>query len=347
MESLAPVLVDDMELLVDLMPERTHVVVAEPERVRSRAHDLVATSQEFLEASWAAAAGGGEAPIDLGPAAYRTLADVRRHALEAGLAWWSVSPFALEPEDAPATAPLRTETGEIDSLDVDVDTGAVESHAIAARAVDTYRGDTERALADVRDWLADGWRVVLVTEGHGPAKRLVERAARATTSPARLDEDLDRAPERRDRPRHLRPARPRVRASAALGSPCSPRPTSAGRPGASTKDMRRMPARRRRSIDPLQLHRRPRRARAARRGPLRRDGRSARSHGAHPRVPGDRVRPGQARSAGRPALRPHRPARPGHAATSAGSRRASTGWAASDWAKRKGRARKAVKRDRR
>ncbi len=50
MESLAPVLVDDMELLVDLMPDDTHVLVLDPERARSRAHDLVATSEEFLGA---------------------------------------------------------------------------------------------------------------------------------------------------------------------------------------------------------------------------------------------------------------------------------------------------------
>ncbi|HEY5834184.1 MAG TPA: transcription-repair coupling factor, partial [Streptomyces sp.] len=53
MESLAPALVDDMELLVDLLPVDTHVVVLDPERARARAHDLVATSEEFLAASWA------------------------------------------------------------------------------------------------------------------------------------------------------------------------------------------------------------------------------------------------------------------------------------------------------
>ncbi|MBV9830085.1 MAG: transcription-repair coupling factor, partial [Marmoricola sp.] len=81
MESLAPVLVDEMELLVELLPTDTHVLVLDPERVRTRAHDLVATSEEFLGASWAAAAGGGEAPIDLGAASYRELGDVRAHAL--------------------------------------------------------------------------------------------------------------------------------------------------------------------------------------------------------------------------------------------------------------------------
>ena len=96
MESLAPALVDDMELLVDLMPADTHVLVLDPERARSRAHDLVATSEEFLGASWAAAAGGGTAPIDLGAASYRTLADVREHALAQHKPWWTMSPFGLD-----------------------------------------------------------------------------------------------------------------------------------------------------------------------------------------------------------------------------------------------------------
>jgi transcription-repair coupling factor (superfamily II helicase) len=53
MESLAPALVDEMEMLVDLLAPGSVVLVCDPERVRSRSHDLVATSQEFLQASWA------------------------------------------------------------------------------------------------------------------------------------------------------------------------------------------------------------------------------------------------------------------------------------------------------
>jgi len=75
MESLAPVLVPQaMELLVDQLPPRSVVVVCDPERVRTRSHDLVATSAEFLAASWGAAAAGGSAPLDLGAATYRSLA---------------------------------------------------------------------------------------------------------------------------------------------------------------------------------------------------------------------------------------------------------------------------------
>ena len=45
--------------------EGTTVVVCDPERVRTRAHDLAATSQEFLDAGWANAAAGNAVPIDL------------------------------------------------------------------------------------------------------------------------------------------------------------------------------------------------------------------------------------------------------------------------------------------
>ena len=83
MESLAPALVDEMEMLVELLPQDTHVLVLDPERVRTRAHDLVATSEEFLGASWAAAASGGTAPIDLGAASLRGIGEVRSQVLDA------------------------------------------------------------------------------------------------------------------------------------------------------------------------------------------------------------------------------------------------------------------------
>src|SRR3954469_12404433 len=142
MESLAPVLVDEMELLVDLMPDDTHVLVLDPERARSRAHDLVATSEEFLGASWAAAAGGGTAPIDLGAASYRDLDDVPAHSRGLGLPWWTVSPFGLDAETSEGAA-----------------------QAVGALPIEGYRGDLERAVADLRGWLADGHRVVVVHPG--------------------------------------------------------------------------------------------------------------------------------------------------------------------------------------
>jgi transcription-repair coupling factor (superfamily II helicase) len=249
MESLAPVLVDEMELLLDLMPAGTHVLVCDPERVRSRAHDLVATSKEFLEASWAAAAAGGKAPIDLGEAAYRSLADVRRHALDHGLAWWSISPFTAE--RTTPSEPVRTEAGELVQVDIDVEQGAVESTSVDAQATDGYRGNTEAMVADVRGWVHDAWRVVFVTEGHGPAQRMVE-VLRDREVPARFVDQLAAPPEAAlvhvtcgqiDRGFVAPGLRLAVLTEADI----------AGRAGVSTKDQRRMPSRRRRTIDPLEL----------------------------------------------------------------------------------------------
>src|SRR5947209_10220751 len=147
MEALAPVLVEDLVLLLDELPDGTHVVVADPEKVRTRAADLTRTSQEFLEAAWGAAAFGSSAPIDLGAAAYRTFVDVRDHAREIGMPWWTVTPFTADEE--------------IED----------ESLSAAAKAAPAYRGDTAAAIADVKGWLAAGWRVTPMTEGHGPATR--------------------------------------------------------------------------------------------------------------------------------------------------------------------------------
>ncbi len=249
MESLSPVLVDEMELLVDLLPGDTHVLVLDPERARSRAHDLVATSEEFLEASWAAAAGGGQAPIDLGAASYRSLADVRAHTLAQGKAWWSVSPFGLDDPDA-STAPLRDVMGEIVSVDVDVESGAVESRALPVKPVEAYRGDVDRAVSDIRAWLAADSRVVLLTEGHGPAQRMVEVLGEHDV-PVRYVESLDEEPEAG-----------LVHVTTATldhgfvdTGLCLAVLTGDDLTGqrSSTKDMRRMPTRRKKQIDPLEL----------------------------------------------------------------------------------------------
>src|SRR4029450_10780622 len=117
MEALSPALVDGMELLIDLLPTDTHVLISDPELVRGRAIELVKTSEEFLHASWAAAAGGGKAPIDLGASAYQPLAEVRSAALARGMTWWTLSPFRAGPvqeamADGGRGISILTEDGE-------------------------------------------------------------------------------------------------------------------------------------------------------------------------------------------------------------------------------------------
>ncbi len=239
MESLAPALVDDMELLMDVMPAGSMLVACDPERVRTRAADLVATSREFLEASWAATAGGGQAPIDLGAAGLRTLAEVREHAADTGMPWWSVSQFAAAPV-AGGTADDAAAGGEADG----------DTLALGMCAPENYRGDSARALADTKGWLAEGWRVVFVTEGHGPAARTVEVLGTEGIA-ARLDVDLAGPPA----PAVVHVACASVEhgfVDPALKLAVLTETDLSGQRSAS-RDMGRMPSRRRKSVDPLTL----------------------------------------------------------------------------------------------
>ncbi|WP_030262203.1 transcription-repair coupling factor [Streptomyces violens] len=227
MESLAPVLVDEMELLLDVLPAGSMAVVCDPERVRTRAADLVATSQEFLQASWAATAGGGEAPIDVGAASLWGIADVRDRARELGMMWWSVSQFAAD-----------------EAAETDGDTLKLGMHA-----PETYRGDTQRALADTKQWLADGWRTVYLTEGHGPAARTVEVLGGEGIA-ARLDPELT----------EISPSLVHVSCGSIDNGFVDPQlklavltETDLSGQKAAGKDATRMPARRRKTIDPLTL----------------------------------------------------------------------------------------------
>jgi len=229
MESLAPVLVDDMELLVDVLPQGSVAVVCDPERVRTRAADLVATSEEFLHASWVAAASGGDRPLDVGAASLWSIADIRDHAVEIGLPWWSVSPFAADDE---------------------VNSGPDVLH-LGLHPTEAYRGDTARAIADAKGRLAEGWRVVLVTEGHGPASRIAEMLSGEGIG-ARLTPDLLEAPS----PDVVHVACGSIEyglVSEGLKLMVVTETDLAGQ-RSSTKDMRRMPSRRRNAVDPLALH---------------------------------------------------------------------------------------------
>jgi transcription-repair coupling factor (superfamily II helicase) len=248
MESLGPALLDgsdSMELLLDTMPGGTHVILCDPERIRTRAHDLVRTSEEFLQASWAAAAVGGRAPIDLGAAAFHTLADVRGTAVRLEQAWWSVSPFGVE--TTPAREPLPWEEGE---EPVEVADDAVHL-TLQAQPVPLYHGETGRVVDDLKRWTTEGWRVALVFEGHGPAQRAVEVLRDSGLGVATV-ESLAEPPE----------AGVVTVTTGSLGNGFLDEPgrialvtgtdVSGGR-GASTKDMRKMPSRRRNQIDPLEL----------------------------------------------------------------------------------------------
>ncbi|MFN2561394.1 MAG: transcription-repair coupling factor [Jatrophihabitans sp.] len=220
MEALAPVLVDDLALVLHELPTGSHVVLCDPERVRTRSVDLVRTSHEFLDASWAVAAGGGKAPIDLAAASLRHLEDVEDDARGLGVPWWGITALT-EPDATPSLF----------------------------AAAPSYRGDTEAAMDDLRSWARDGWRIALVFDGHGSAQRAVERLS-AAEIPARLVAEATVDAGVVD-----------VTTGRLAGGLVAPELKLAfltesdltGQRGSLTKDNSRMPSRRRNAIDPIQL----------------------------------------------------------------------------------------------
>jgi transcription-repair coupling factor (superfamily II helicase) len=226
MEALAPVLVDELKLVLHDLPAGAHVVLCDPERIRTRAADLVRTSDEFLEASWAAAAGGGKAPVDLGAASLHRLEDVHAEAGELGVPWWGIT-----------------------QLRSDAELAGPSSLASAFESAPTYRGDTDAAIEDLRGWAREGWRVALVFDGHGSAQRAVERLSAAEV-PARLVAAATAEPGVVD-----------VTTGRLDGGLIAPSLKLAflteadltGQRGSLTKDTSRLPSRRRNAIDPIQL----------------------------------------------------------------------------------------------
>jgi transcription-repair coupling factor (superfamily II helicase) len=225
MEALSPVLVDDLRLVLHELPAGTHVVVCDPERVRTRAAELVRTSAEFLDASWAAAAGGGRAPIDLGAASLWELPDAIADAAGIGLPWWSITPFGADPDSAP------------------------DSVTSAFEPAPMYHGDTDAALHDLRAWVRAGWQAVLVFEGHGSAERAVERLAQADIA-ARYVAEVGSVP------RVVQVTTGRLDAgliAPSLSLAFLSESDLTGQRGVKARDNAKMPSRRRNAIDPLVL----------------------------------------------------------------------------------------------
>ncbi|MCW2840056.1 MAG: transcription-repair coupling factor [Aeromicrobium sp.] len=223
MESLTPVLTDQMESLVSLFPTRSAVLLMDPERIRARAEDLVATSEEFLQASWAAAATGAESPIDLASAAFHSLEDVRLETLALGHTWFTQSPFGLDLDDA--------------------------TRAIAMEPAAAYRGDTTAALEAIRGWIAADKRVVFVAPAHGQAQRTVEWLSDAGVA-AVIDDEIT-APS----PHVVQVSIGELEhgfVSEPLGLAILTYDDLVGQRAADRSE-RKMPARRRKQVDPLEL----------------------------------------------------------------------------------------------
>jgi len=227
MEALIPVLVNSMDPLVSFLPTDTSVLVIDPERVRTRAYDLARTADEFLAASWHNASVGNKAPIDLSGSNFYSLDEVKDQCKLRELPWCELTPLYADESIDP-------------NAGINVD----------AIGIDAYRGDVAQAIEHMRAWALDNRAVVLVSEGRGSAERLAEALTNEGV-PTSFVEDLTSAPT----PGVVTVAIGSIEHGFVLNECALAVITERDLLGqrASTKDMRKLPSRRRRAIDPLTL----------------------------------------------------------------------------------------------
>ena len=224
MESLIPLLIDETETILSRMPSGTQVVFIDEERIKSRAADLLATNEEFLNASWSNAALGAVAPIHDGSGTYMSWDQLGDELNSSKLTTGSLSPFGS---------------------DLAEDTEFLEYNAI-----DPMRGDIDRTIAALRSAVEAHFTVVFATHGHG----MLERYAgifRGADLPVQVSEKL-----------LATPTKSTVHLTTSVITHGFESTTDqiffmterdlTGSKG-SVKDSERMPTKRKQAIDPLEL----------------------------------------------------------------------------------------------
>src|SRR6266536_566731 len=141
-ESLLPLLYDELPTLPDYLPAGSVLVVVDPKRTVDRAEEVRKQAEEAMQASWGTAAEGSTAPLE--GAAYRPLDQVLERSGRA-----------------------RVRLGALDA-------GRPDAVRIEARPIEPYRANVTRIAADARELAGEGYTVLLTTEGSGPAERLVD-----------------------------------------------------------------------------------------------------------------------------------------------------------------------------
>ena len=151
-ESLAGVLAPEFNSLLDYLSQDCEIIFLEQERIRSRVQDLINTNQEFLAAAWSniALTSKGENTKTLVPlrnelqiGAFLELTELQNIAHEKGMLWRSFSSFGYEDD------PEIKQFGEIDP----------------------YRNKIEKVIADLKSYLNQGFLVVISLQGHGLQER--------------------------------------------------------------------------------------------------------------------------------------------------------------------------------
>ncbi len=224
MESLQGMLREDLNSLVDLLPSNFEIVLIDQARIKSRALDLVETNKEFLEASWSNAAMGGNAPqtltTELSGGGYFNLEELHVKANR----WSSIDPYASDVE--------ALENGQEFDL------------------LPEYRGNTDRLTTDLKKWLADGYLLIFTAAGPGIVERYAKLFQEAGL-PVRLLKSVSSGLTRDAVYVLPSPIEHGFGLHAQKSLLLTEKDVSGIR--SSNKDQARMPSRRKKAIDPLEL----------------------------------------------------------------------------------------------
>jgi len=155
MESLAAGVVNKFNSILDYLPSGYLIWLIDEPRIRSRAADLIKTNQEFLEAAWSNLAWSErdttQTPIDLsnelGQGGFYTLEEIKGFAQSSGISFRNLNLYSASPEDVPLTF--------IDELE-------------------SYANKYEKVLAEIQKWHKDGFEVIFTASGNGVLKRFSE-----------------------------------------------------------------------------------------------------------------------------------------------------------------------------
>lgn len=231
MESLAAGLVDEFKSLIDFLPEQTQIWLVDEPRLRSRAADLITTNEEFLSAAWSNIAWSqGEkvdTPLDLsqqlGRAGFYEFYQIEDISKKAGHVIRALNLYPSTPEQI-----------EVDFIET----------------IETYGKKYELALNDISKWRKLNYQVVITASANGTLKRFSE-LLNAENLPNQFvadDEKLlqtDLISLYRSEIAHGFKSE-KYKVILITDKDISGQKTS-------DKDLARMPSRRRKAIDPLQL----------------------------------------------------------------------------------------------
>ena len=155
MESLAAGVVSEFNSILDYLPAGYQIWLIDQPRIRSRAADLIKTNQEFLEAAWSNLAwseqGSNQTPLDLskelGQGGFYTLEEIQELAKNSNISFRNLNLYSATPEDLPLTF--------IDELE-------------------SYANKYETVIAEIEQWHKDGFQVIFTASGNGVLKRFSE-----------------------------------------------------------------------------------------------------------------------------------------------------------------------------